>query len=33
MSKAKEGARNSNIPFKASHGQCEKFMKRERLSL
>jgi hypothetical protein len=29
MSKAKEYARNSNIPFKASHGWCEKFMKRE----
>jgi hypothetical protein len=33
MSKAKECARNSNVPFKASHGWCEKFMKRESLSL
>jgi hypothetical protein len=32
MSKAKECARNSNIPFKASHGWCEKFMKRGSLS-
>jgi hypothetical protein len=33
MSKAKECARNSNIPFKTSCGWCEKFMKRESLSL
>jgi hypothetical protein len=33
MSKAKEYARNSNILFKASCGWCEKFMKRESLSL
>jgi hypothetical protein len=33
MSKAKEYARNSNIPFKASRGWREKFMKRESLSL
>lgn len=30
MSKAKECARNSNLPFKASGGWCEKFMKREK---
>jgi hypothetical protein len=33
MTKAKECARNSNIPLKASHGWCEKFMKKESLSL
>jgi hypothetical protein len=33
MPKAKECARNSNIPFKASRGWCAKFMKRESLSL
>jgi hypothetical protein len=33
MSNAKECARNSNIPFKASRGWCENFMKRESLSL
>jgi hypothetical protein len=33
MSKAKECARNSNIPFKATRGWCDKFMKRESLSL
>jgi hypothetical protein len=33
MSKAKECAINSNIPFKASYGWCEEFMKRESLSL
>jgi hypothetical protein len=33
MSKAKECARKSNIPFKASRGWCEKFMKRKILSL
>jgi hypothetical protein len=27
MSKAKECARNSNTPFKANHGWCEKFVK------
>jgi hypothetical protein len=27
MSKAKECTRNSNIPFKAIRGWCEKFMK------
>jgi hypothetical protein len=31
--KAKECARNYNIPFKASHGWCEKFMRRTSLSL
>jgi hypothetical protein len=33
MSKAKERARNSNMPLKVSRGWCEKFMKRESLSL
>jgi hypothetical protein len=33
MSKAKEYARNCNIPFRVSHGYCEKFMKRGSLSL
>jgi hypothetical protein len=33
MSKAKECARNNNIPFKASCGWWEKFMKTESLSL
>jgi hypothetical protein len=33
MSKTLEYARNSNIPFKASCGWCEKFMKRGSLSL
>jgi hypothetical protein len=33
MPKAKECARNSTVPFKASRGWCEKFMKRESLSL
>jgi hypothetical protein len=33
MSKAKEYSRNSNMPFKACHGWCEKFMKREMLSI
>jgi hypothetical protein len=33
MSKAKECARNGNIPFKTNHLWCEKFMKRESLSL
>jgi hypothetical protein len=33
MSNAKECARNSNIPIKATYGLCEKFMKRESLSL
>jgi hypothetical protein len=32
MLKAKECPRNSNIPFKNSHGWCEKFMKRESVS-
>jgi hypothetical protein len=29
MPKAKECARNSNIPFKANFGWCEKFMERK----
>jgi hypothetical protein len=29
ISNAKESARNSNIPFKASHEWCDKFMKRK----
>jgi hypothetical protein len=33
MSKAKECTTNRNISFKASCGWCEKFMKRESLSL
>jgi hypothetical protein len=33
MSTAKECAKNSNIPFKACRGWCEKFMKQESLSL
>jgi hypothetical protein len=33
MSKAKERARNSNIPFKANRGRCEKYMKAESLSI
>jgi hypothetical protein len=33
MPTARECVRNSNIPFKASHGWYEKFMKRESLSL
>jgi hypothetical protein len=33
MSKAKECATNSNIPFKVSHGWCKKFMKRKSLLL
>lgn len=33
VSKAKECAKNSNIPFKASRGGCGKFMKTEGLSL
>jgi pyruvate-formate lyase-activating enzyme len=33
MENAKECARKSNVPFKACHGWCEKFMKRESLSL
>jgi hypothetical protein len=31
MSKSKESDRKSNIPFKASRGWCEKFLKREML--
>lgn len=33
MSKAREIAKNVNISFKASRGWCEKFMKREGLTL
>jgi hypothetical protein len=31
--KAKESTGNSNIPFGAAHGWCERFMKTESLSL
>jgi hypothetical protein len=33
MSKARESAGNCNILLKATHEWCEKFMKRESLSL
>jgi hypothetical protein len=33
MSKAGDCAGNSDIPLKATHKWCEKFMKRESLSL